>query len=129
MRHLVHAGAQMAREDGAALLLQEVVGVIEAKVEWTDGRWERRDYPTIMDGWVVRYTIGYGSHNVIPEINASRNYVSATDIYAGSPEHLESAITIMRQAWQQHLHLAKSSKNRPLADPPVSTEQTEAPCI
>lgn len=89
--------------------------MIETVVVWSSGLWERRDYPTVMSGWVVRYTIGNELLNRT-EISASRDRVSCQRLDITTESEGIAALDILKCAWRQHLHLKGSGGNRPLPE-------------
>lgn len=77
----------------------------KADVSWTDGVWERRDYPTIMSGPVVRYTLVSGGNF---EVSASRDAVFI-DCQFASDECAESVSAIIARATRQWKHMREWS--------------------
>jgi len=88
---------------------------LEPAVTWTDGHWERRDYPTFNAGRVVRYTHCYESWKAQPPgISASRDGVATQGVLEVSTEESLSRFQdIMARAWRQHLHLKHSDDPLP----------------
>lgn len=89
---------------------------LKADVVWAKFPWQRQDYPTIMSGWVVRYTLGERAQ---AEISASRDMVSIGDIHIASRDRLAEVQDIIRRAWRQHLHL-KQQGVKPLPEEPMT---------
>lgn len=85
----------------------------EEKIIWTNGLWDRRDYWTLMDGWVVRYRPS-GRREVV--ISASRNRVCLDGVSIGMEGAKDSLLRIIERAWRQHRHLAQRSSNNPLPE-------------
>ena len=68
--------------------------------------YERKSYPTIMDGEVIRYTRNIWLN--APEVNASRNGVSIAGAWPTmTPRAVEDLIAVLRVAVTDHKRLAK----------------------
>lgn len=67
---------------------------------------ERKDYPTIQSGWVVRYR--FPDEYYTGEVNASRDGVSICGSWpiTSSKELLEHIARTLRKAYLHHRHLA-----------------------
>jgi len=100
------------------------MAVLDAQLVWSKGRWERRDYPTIMSGRVVRYNVGYGAPGEA-EISASRDAVCIDNVsFCGAGAHV-AVLDIIERAWRQHLHLAKAHGSDPLPEPEMVVGEKE----
>lgn len=70
--------------------------------------YERKTYPTIMDGKVIRYTRNLWLN--APEVNASRNGVSIAGAWPTmTPRDVDDLIAILRIAAADHKRLKKQS--------------------
>jgi hypothetical protein len=82
--------------------------ISEPPLVWEYHGWERRDYPTILSGWIVRYQRGSA------EISASRDAVHIDGVrFFAAPL---TVFSIIDRARRQHEHLRKSSQNDPLPE-------------
>lgn len=101
--------------------------VLDPAVVWRAERWERRDYPTVLSGWVVRYTADRGSGEQEQQVSASRERVIVHQVNVYSEAEGARFVDILRRAWRQHEHLARSSRNQPLAELDVISGGLEMP--
>lgn len=91
-------------------------------VVWARSPWERRDYATVMDGWVVRYNVGFGTPNEV-EVSASGNCVHVHSVRIRTEKDGISLLDVIQRAWRQHLWLKGDYRRRPLPE----AEDAQAP--
>jgi hypothetical protein len=89
--------------------------MLDSHVVWSAGRWERRDYATIMSGRVVRYNVKYGLPGEA-EVSASRDGVNIDGVVMGGEHHRLELLDILRRAWRQHEHLKQAHQNDPIPE-------------
>jgi len=89
--------------------------VLEAEVVWQKGKWQRRDYATVMSGRVVRYNVGYNSPGEV-EVSASRDAVHIDGVVISTDKGREELLDIVQRAWRQHEHLKQAHQNDPLSE-------------
>ena len=81
---------------------------------------EREDTPTIMDGWVVRYSLRGGWNG---EINASRNGLSISGRWPvmKHPAQKDEIIATLHKAEAHYLHLSGRDDPKPLDESELPT--------
>ena len=87
---------------------------LEAKVVWSKGSWERRDFLDIEPSPILSYTMPY-QHGDCGNVQVSTGRLWINGVRVHSQEERIDLADILQRAWRQHLHL-KQGNREPLEE-------------